>query len=138
MNEAVVRLLAKCDKNPPASRLQIDNLMRAIGLELPADYTEFLMYSDGAEGFIGENDMNYLSLWSAEDVRLNGVYEDAPFLVFIGSDGASEGYAYDKGSPGLPIVNIPFIDAGFEQPRVFGRSFQEFLQRLHDAPLFPQ
>ena len=138
VGDEIARLLAQCDKRPPASRAQIDDLMKNLGSQLPADYVEFLLFANGAVGFIGDNDMNYLNLWPAENVKLHGVYEFAPDLVFIGSNGASEGYAYDRSSPDLPIVNIPFIDAGSETPRVFGRSLQEFLQRLHDAPLFPE
>jgi hypothetical protein len=138
MDTRITQLLAKCVKNPPASRSQIDDLITAVGIRLPADYVELLMYSDGVEGFVGEDDMNYLSLWPVDDIKSNGIYEEAPFYVFIGSNGAGEGYAYDKRFADPPIVNVPFIGAISEPPRILGGSLLEFLQRLHDAPLFPE
>jgi hypothetical protein len=136
MDVRITEILANCEKRPPATRAQIDDLAKAAGIQLPADYVEFLMYSNGAEGFVGEEDMNYLALWPVEDVRLHSARDYALFIVFIGSNGGGEGYGYDRRSSDLPIVNLPFIGVESEPPRVLGRSLLEFLQRLHDAPLF--
>jgi hypothetical protein len=103
MDARITRILAKCDKGPPASLAQIDELTKAVGMELPADYIEFLMWANGAEGFVGEGDMNYLALWPIETVRLYGARDYALFVVFIGSNGAGEAYGYDRwSSPTLP------------------------------------
>jgi len=88
--------------------------------------------SNGLEGWVGEN---YLSLWSVENVTRYGVYECAPFLLFIGSNGGGEGYAYDTRLRHMPIVNVPFVGMD-EDPRVMGKTILEFLRRLEAAPLF--
>jgi hypothetical protein len=127
-----MELIDGCSTSAGASNAVLEGLMGALGVRLPTDYVSLLTFSNGLEGFIGEN---YLMLYSAEDVQAYGVYEDEPFFVFIGSNGGGEGYAYDTRSPDMPIVNVPFIGLG-ETPRPMGESVLEFLERLHSRPLF--
>ena len=132
MDSRVPELLAGCTLKPGASAQILAELRAAVQAQLPADYLSLLSWSNGADGFVGEN---YLILYTAEDVRTHGVREYAPSYVFIGSDGGGEGFAYDTRSPDMSIVNVPFIGVD-EPPRILGRSIVEFLQRLHDKPLF--
>lgn len=132
MDPRVLELISQCQTRPGATNESIQKLTTSLGITLPADYASLLAFSDGCEGFVGEN---YLSLSSAGGVQACGVYEDAPFYVFIASNGAGEGYAYDTRSADMPIVNVPFIGLD-EAPRLVGRSVLEFLERLHARPLF--
>lgn len=134
MVERIKAIVRECSTKPAASKELIEDLQKALGLNLPADYASLLAFSNGIEGFIGEN---YVSIWSCERVRLYGVYQCVPFLLFIGSNGGDEGYAYDTRASPFPIVNVPFIDMEEKLIRVLGHSILEFLERLERAPLFP-
>jgi hypothetical protein len=132
MNPEVLELLAGCTVRDGASLEILEQLRASMPIRLPSDYLSLLSWSDGVDGFVGEN---YRILYTAEVVRTHGVREYAPAYIFIGSDGGGEGFAYDTRTPDLLIANVPFIGAD-EPPRILGRSILEFLQRLHDKPLF--
>lgn len=133
MQRRVLDLIAGCTLRPGASDELLNELLRGLGVQLPADYLSLLSHSNGLSGFVGEN---YLNLYRAEDVQAYGLHEYAPFFIFIGSDGGGEGFVYDTRSPDMPIVNVPFIGAASEMPRPLGKSILEFLERLHAKPLF--
>ena len=127
MDPKVQNLLAGCTLKSGASPETLAELTVAMPVELPIDYLSFLSWSDGLDGFVGEN---YLILYSAEEVRTLGVCEYWPPFIVIGSDGGGEAFAYDTRSADMPIVNIPFIGVD-EPPRLLGWSFVEFLDLLH-------
>ena len=132
MDAHIAELTVKCVFRHGASAEALKALSKVVSVELPGDYLELMACTDGLEGFVGSN---YLSLWPSEHVRLYGVYDSIPFLLFIGSNGAGEGYAYDTRAKDMPIVNVPFIGMSPAMIRVMGSSLEEFLQRLHCAPL---
>lgn len=104
-----------------------------LGVSLPLEYADFLKYSNGAEGTIGEN--SYLVLWRIEElVPLNKAYavsEFAPGLLLFGSDGGGAGYAFDTRSGTPPILEISFIGMDLNDTKLRGRTFIEFLEYLH-------
>jgi hypothetical protein len=113
----------------------LDDVLRTIGLQLPADYRELMLFSNGAEGFVGDN---YLMIWPVEELPgWREICDEMPYIVFFGSNGAGEGYAYDLRESPPAIVNAPFLGMEEDTIRVMGRSVLEFLERLERAPLFP-
>ena len=96
--------------DPPAEPNVVEDLSSRLGVNLPADYLEFLRQHDGGEGFIGDN---YIILWKAEELAdFNREYEVekyAPGILLFGADGGGEGYGFDTQSEGMPIVRVPFI-----------------------------
>jgi hypothetical protein len=136
MDPRVFEILKACNKRPGCVRAAVDSQMHSINFRCPTDYAELLRYTDGLDGFVGEN---YLIMRRLGELRWYG-QEDCmplPFLLFIGSDGGGEGYAYDTRSWPPPIVNVPFIGMEDKLIRVLGHSILEFLERLARAPLFP-
>jgi hypothetical protein len=89
------RLLARFQMNNGASRDAILATELMLNVALPIDYKQFLLKSNGGEGFIGNK---YLMLWRAEELEsLNEGYEIAiyaPGLLIFGSNGGGEGYAF--------------------------------------------
>ncbi len=135
MNPRVFSLLKRCTMRPGAGPPELDRIQRAIGMRLPDDYLELVQESDGVEGFVGDN---YLAIWPVEHIlTYRKLCDDTPFIVFFGSNGAGEGYAFDMRAVPAPIVNLPFIGMEEKLIRVLGRSILEFLERLESAPLFP-
>jgi cell wall assembly regulator SMI1 len=75
-----------------ASAAAIAECERYFGRELPKDYRDFMMITNGGEGFIGPD--SYLRLWKIEELSLmNDGYETANYLpdgLLFGTDGGEE------------------------------------------------
>jgi hypothetical protein len=99
--------------NPGISEDALDIVMQALCVELPRDYREFLLVSNGGHGFLGQN---YVMLWKAEEPKpLNAGYEVARFapgLLLFGSDGGGEAYAFDTRESPWVVIQAPFIGIG--------------------------
>jgi hypothetical protein len=98
----------------PASENAIASLVRDLGFDLPADYLEFLRFSNGGCGDIPVQPWCFDSLWTAEElIGCNRDYEVArycPGFFGIGSSGGGEMFAFDmRGPQPWPVVVVPFI-----------------------------
>lgn len=102
------------------------------GIQFPADYKHFMASRDGGEGLVGSH---YLILWRAgELIEFNRDYEVekyAPGLVFFGSNGGGEAYAFDV-RPGekMEIRMVPFIGMSLRDAELIADTFESFLNRL--------
>lgn len=117
--------------NPPVEEVKVKKVQTELGITFPKDYVEFILYSNGAEGNIGEN---YLILWSIEDIiDLNeayGVNEFAKGLVLFGSDGGGTAFAFDTRRNDTQIVTVPFIGMDLEEVKTCSNTFNGFFQYL--------
>ncbi|MBN8781337.1 SMI1/KNR4 family protein [Thiobacillus sp.] len=99
------------------------------GVELPEDYVDFLLHSNGADGPVGET--GYVSLWAIDELsELNRGYrveEFAPGLLLFGSDGGDEAFAFDLRDSSMPIVEVPFIGVSLDEARPLAATFTEML-----------
>lgn len=106
--------------------------MNGVDFPLDGNFRTFILASDGANGFVGDD--AYLVLWSISDlIELNPYYDDVDLcrrLLFFGSDGSSEGYAFVKAS-GV-VVSIDFLDIESADPVKRGASFLDFLIGMSD------
>lgn len=82
MNNEYERFFQEFELNEPSNKEAIKELEVNLNIKLPNGYIEFLLFSNGGEGTIGET---YLALWRIEDIlELNesyGVEEFAPGLL---------------------------------------------------------
>ena len=120
----------------PASLDVITETENKLGIKFPSDYIEFMLFSNGCEGSIGES---YLTVWPIEElVETNEdceVEEYTPGLILFGSDGGEEAFAFDMRSDNIKYIMVPYMlefDAVIEQ----GSSIIEFFERLYDGKLF--
>ncbi|MEH7355595.1 SMI1/KNR4 family protein [Neobacillus drentensis] len=117
--------------NPPVEEKKVRNVEAELCIKFPNDYIEFISYSNGAEGSIGEN---YLILWSIEEiVELNeayGVNEFAKGLVLFGSDGGDTAFAFDTRTNEIQIVTVPFIGMDLNEIAPCANTFNDFIQYL--------
>jgi hypothetical protein len=125
---------AEFSGNEPASDRSLREIETHFGFALPKDYRAFLCSINGGEGFIGQS---YVVLWKAEDVvAFNEDYETSHFsdgVMVIGSNGASEAFAYDNRT-GVYVM-VPFL---FEEAAIIpqGATFLGFLERLYSDRIF--
>jgi hypothetical protein len=126
-------LLSQFNCNAPATIDQLDAFEASAQMRLPGEYREFLLRSNGGEGFIGPS--AYAILWRVEELRLlNDGYEveiNAPGLFVFGSDGGGEAFAFDLKGEGSPIVAVPFVGMERKAAWTLAPTFQLFLERLY-------
>jgi hypothetical protein len=106
------------------AQFQIDH-----GIELPEDYVDFLLHSNGADGPVGET--GYVSLWGIDElIELNRGYrveEFAPGILLFGSDGGDEAFAFDLRDSSMSIVEVPFVGMSLDEVRPLAATFTEML-----------
>jgi hypothetical protein len=126
------RITSNFRGNAPVTLAEVQNFETSAGLRLPADYADFLQWSNGGEGFIGPK--AYVILWKLGDlVEMNEAYqvsEYAPGLFIFGSDGGGEAFAFDIRTSGMPIVSIPFVGMDRSLTQVVAPTFNDFLEAL--------
>jgi hypothetical protein len=126
MKHLLEKLTNGFDKVSPATPSAIETIEKVCNLKLPADYKEFLQFTNGLEG---ETTDGYLVLWSAEEVvELNQAYNVKEFIsniILIGSDGAEDAFGFD--TTNMTIVRLPFIGMGHIANEKLSDTFGEFL-----------
>ena len=129
-------MLERFDGRPPATE---DAIRRLEPHPLPAQYLQFLRRHDGGNGFIGSQ---YLILWgTGELIESNSeldIAADAPGLFLFGTDGGSEGFAFDTHVDGHPVVMVSLGYLSRKEALVVGATFDDFVDRLtKDVSLIP-
>ena len=131
MEDETNKILAKLAYRPGADTAQIFETERQLDVRLPDDYREFLEFSNGAEGFIGDN---YLDLWRVEDLPVRNkhyeVHRYAPGLFIFGSDGGGEAFGFDVRTPKVRVVQMPFVGMEWGVALEVGNSFTEFIHGM--------
>jgi hypothetical protein len=93
VDERISKLLGPIAEPSGASDEALGRLLQYVGVPLPADYLEFLRWSNGAEGFLGSDDEEgpYLALCRAEEIPELTESGKAmhPGCLHIGSSGDS-------------------------------------------------
>lgn len=117
----------------PADLQMIRKAEEDLEIKFPDEFIEFLQYSNGTSGYVGDSD-NLLNVWGVHELKddntKNGVEKYAPGLVLFGSDGLGNAYAFDKRFENLPIVIVPFIPLKLSEVKPCNPSFFEFIQSL--------
>jgi hypothetical protein len=132
MNKNIINLIDKMDLNESANEKNIAEVENRIGIKFPIHYREFMLYSNGAEGELGEN--SYLVIWSIEEIiSLNEAYsvsQHTPGILYFGSDGGDIAYAFDVKN--MSIIEIPFESIHIEDARLCAHNFNDFIESLYN------
>lgn len=131
MDTEIQHLASDLELNLGVEKDKIEEVQRALELLLPHEYVDWMLFSNGGEGSIGES---YLALWSIEEIiLLNEDYEVNKFasgLLLFGSDGGDTTYAFDTRAETFPVVEVPFIGMSLEGALEGAPSFFAFLRGL--------
>lgn len=127
MNLETTKFFEHFEKNHPIELVKIQEVVKAINLDLPSDYLEIFSFMNGGEGFIGDN---YCRLYPLDElVSLNesfSVKEFAPEIFIFGSNGGGEAFAFDTAKSPYAIVRIPFIPMDLDFIDLIGKTVGEF------------
>ena len=115
----------------PVKEEKVKKVEYELGVTFPKDYLEFITFSNGAEGNIGEN---YIIIWPIEDiVELNDSYGIEDFikgLILFGSDGGNTAFAFDTRTNEAKIVTVPFIGFELNEVTTCSNTFKRFLKNF--------
>ena len=129
MNDQLISLTENLAKKPGATLTAIQEAMSVLGVRPPQDYVEFLLDSNGAEGFMQSG--RYLMIDSVEQLvacnRPYGLLSSGPGLVAFGSDGGAMLYAFDVRKSPVTIVEVDATCMELGPITSCGLTFVEFL-----------
>jgi len=117
--------------NAPASDSVIQTFEQQSGIKLPDQYVRFLKTMNGGEGFVGAN---YLVVFPIEKLieynRGYGFDKWVPDLLLFGSNGAGEGFAFDRCHAAWPVVMVPFVPLEVQNAISVSESFNSLFDSL--------
>lgn len=124
MKQIIEKISKSWASNPPFNQqimLDLENLF-----PLPDDYKDFMLWSNGGEGYIGTQ---YLALWRIEDVmQLNNEYQIQKYLsqksLAIGTDGGDSCIGFYFGKPTFVFLQ-PLGDLDLSENRFLYQSFTD-------------
>ena len=135
--KTVNELLLKynCPKRTQKAKTKIEQIQRILNFNLPNDYLFFLQNYSGFEQFIGPQ---FVRLWDIDElIGVNidyQIFDNLPKTLAIGGNGSSEFIAIEQTvDNSIRVVLTPFIDLDKQYHIEIGRSFTDFLQRLHNG-----
>ena len=127
-------MVSSMELNKPADETKITEVENQIGVQLPIQYKQFMLYSNGAEGELGEN--TYLVIWPIEEIiSLNEAYsvnQYTPGILYFGSDGGDIAYAFDIRNENISIIEIPFESIHFEDVQLCAYNFNDFIEKMYN------
>lgn len=134
MNNSIINMVNSMELNKPADETKITEVENQIGVQLPIQYKQFMLYSNGAEGELGEN--SYLVIWPIEEIiSLNEAYsvnQYTPGILYFGSDGGDIAYAFDIRNENVTIVEIPFESIHIEDAQLCAYDFNDFIEKMYN------
>ncbi|MCB2355749.1 SMI1/KNR4 family protein [Clostridium estertheticum] len=123
-------------KYEPATLEEIERIQKEFNMIFPEDYKGFLLYSNGADGEVGNNQ---LVVWDIQQIidffneLLKYMGEgDIPDILIFASDGATQGYGFigENGKTSIISVDLDAIDIDYSE--FCGNTFEEFLKHLSE------
>lgn len=134
MDFKIKKLTEKMELSEPTTIEIIEKEEEKLEIKLPEQYKKFMLYSDGAEGTVGDN--AYLVIWPIDQIALlneeYAVNEFTPGLVYFGSDGGGMAYAFDfREKQEASIVQFPFESISIKDVELCGSDFMQFLEYLY-------
>ncbi|MDF2548766.1 MAG: hypothetical protein K0R93_3664 [Anaerosolibacter sp.] len=111
---------------------ELNKIEIAVGISFPQQYKEFMLFSNGAVGEVGNS---CLSIWELEDVQ--EFYEDCcegglTDIVLFASDGAKTGYGFDKRKIDTPIVSVPLDSLEIDYVEFCANNLDDFIIYLYN------
>ena len=122
--------------NSPSSLESLNKLEDLTGLKLPPQYCEFMLKSDGGNGWIDER---YYVIYSLREIYdLIKLYKEINYyteVIVFGGDGASEMFCFDKKTTPNKILLLntsgtleDAINVGYDLDDVWASDIQELLK----------
>jgi cell wall assembly regulator SMI1 len=123
--------------NSPAAEEQIVDLEKQLEITLPSDYKDFLRFTNGFDGQIGE----FIVIFDPVETIYNNTRDNCseffPWAVYIGTNGNIEMYVIDKRKQPYQFGVLPFI-ADDNDFIPLGDTFEKLIANLYNDTVFGQ
>ncbi|SFO57464.1 SMI1 / KNR4 family (SUKH-1) [Chitinophaga sp. YR627] len=130
MDNDLLYLTAKLDKNPPIDKDSFDKALELIDCSFPPDYLSFMRKHNGCEGAVLNG--QWLVLWPIQELlqynEMYGASVFAPGLFLIGSNGGAIAYGIKK-EQGI-FFEVEFVYMEEKESIVIAKDFESFLWSL--------
>lgn len=110
--------------NGPTSLEKIKVVEQKLNIKFPKDYINFMLKYNGGSGVINNN---YIIIYKIDDCYKNE--EIFPNLIYFGSDGGGEAYAFDQ-NDNMSIIKVPFICDDVDKCKTIIGNFNDLLEVL--------
>jgi len=136
MNGELEALLPEVTMRPAYPPQDVDQLIADFVAEVGniphQDYLAFIRRHAGCDGPVGGR--GYLTLWPLDEVISANeeacTTEFAPGLLLFAGDGGGEAYAFDRQTPGWPVVTVPLVGLSRKVMKPVATTFSEFIRKL--------
>ena len=131
LSNILLKNLELLNKKNPANSEEINTVEKNLGIFLPQDYKDFLLYSNGITGSLSDD--SFIQLWEIEKIPSRNeqidYLADLSGLLVIGSDGGEMQYVLDlrEGKKRYLMIDPLDLNNG-----VFfaGNNFEEFIEAV--------
>lgn len=121
--------------SPPATNIQLIDLENQLDIKLPKDYKDFLLTTNGFDGFIGDFYCVFSQVDDIIESTKANCTEFFPWALCIGTNGNLEMYVIDKRANPFVFGLLPNI--GTDEDFIpLGDTFGEFIKRLYDGTAY--
>ena len=120
---------------PAASNDEIENAEALLGIKLPEDYCNFLLASNGFEGFINEFYLRLIPVGFLYDNTQDYCSEFFPWAIYLGTNGGGEMAVLDIREQPYQFGLLPYL--GVEEDFIaLGDKFESFVKSIYNDEVF--
>jgi hypothetical protein len=119
----------------PANGEEIEVAEEMLEISFPADYKNFLLHSDGFEGFIGDNYLRLIPVGYIYENTQDYCSESRPWAIYLGTNAGGEMVVLDKRKEPCEFGMLPYLGDD-EDFIALGDTFEKFILRYYTDDIF--
>jgi hypothetical protein len=106
-----------------------------LGITLPADYRDFLLSSNGFEGFVNESYLRLIPVGFLYENTQDFCSEFFPWAVYLGTNGGGEMAVLDTREQPFQFGLLPYL--GEDEDFIpLGETFESFIRAIYNDEVF--
>jgi hypothetical protein len=120
---------------PPADPGEIADAEDVLQITLPNDYKDFLLYSNGFEGFINGFYLRLVPAGFIYNSTMDYCSEFYPWAIYLGTNAGGEMVVLDTRGDSVQFGMLPYLGSD-EDLIPLGNHFGQFIARLYNDDVF--
>jgi len=120
---------------PAASAAEIADAEELLGISLPEDYRNFLLVSNGFEGFVNESYLRLIPVGFLYENSQDYCSEFFPWAIYLGTNGGGEMAVLDTRDQPFQFGLLPYL--GVDDDFIaLGETFESFVKSIYNDEIF--
>ena len=120
---------------PAASAAEIADVEELLEISLPEDYRDFLLESNGFEGFLNESYLRLIPVEFLYDNTQDYCSEFFPWAIYLGTNGGGEMAVLDTRKKPYQFGLLPYLGVD-EDFIALGDTFESFVKSIYNDEIF--